>query len=104
MAIQSRTVGQEPQCKKRSEFKNVTDLPTDRPTNTARCRVACPRLKTAAGSQSILSTVCRMLRPERLEMPHFKSRDACEDHLSHSLEFLNLIGFGGVIEHEHLNE
>ncbi|MEE3021465.1 MAG: hypothetical protein VX367_02380 [SAR324 cluster bacterium] len=32
------------------EFKNVTDgrtdRPTYRPTDTARCRVACPRLKT----------------------------------------------------------
>ena len=48
--IQSRTVGQEQQCENRPEFKNVTDGPTDRhtnlPTNTARCRVACPQLKT----------------------------------------------------------
>ena len=48
-AIQSRTVGQEQQCENRSEFKNVTDrrtdLPTNLPTDTARCRVACPPLK-----------------------------------------------------------
>ena len=28
-------------------FRNVTDGRTDRPTDTARCRVACPRLKIA---------------------------------------------------------
>ena len=44
-AIQSRTVGQEQWCENRSQFKNVTDGQTDRPTDTARCRVACPRLK-----------------------------------------------------------
>ena len=32
-AIQSRTVGQEQYRKNRSEFRNVTDRPTDGPTN-----------------------------------------------------------------------
>ena len=45
-AIQSKMVGQEQYRKNRSEFRNVTDGPTDRqtdgPTDTARCRVACP--------------------------------------------------------------
>ena len=41
-AIQSRTVGQEQHCENRLEFRNVTDGRTD----TVRCRVACPRLKT----------------------------------------------------------
>ena len=27
-------------------FARLTDLPTDLPTDTARCRVVCPRLKT----------------------------------------------------------
>ena len=31
-AIQSRTVWQERQCENRSQFKNVTDVPTYRPT------------------------------------------------------------------------
>ena len=43
-AIQSRTVGQEQQCKKLLGIQKC-DGPTDRPTDTARCRVACPRLK-----------------------------------------------------------
>ena len=41
-AIQSRIVGQEQYCENRSEFRNVTDGPTD----TVRCRVAWPRLTT----------------------------------------------------------
>ena len=41
-AVQSRTVEQEQYRKIHSEFRNVTDGPTD----MARCRVACPRLKT----------------------------------------------------------
>ena len=49
MAILSQTVGQEQYCKNRLEFKNVTNGPTDQqtdgPTDTARCRVACPQLK-----------------------------------------------------------
>ena len=45
-AGQSRTVGQEQQCRNRSQFRNVTGGPTDRLTDTARCRLACPRLKT----------------------------------------------------------
>ena len=32
-AIQSRTVGQEQQCKNHSEFRNVTDRQTDGPTD-----------------------------------------------------------------------
>ena len=39
-ARQSRMVGQEPLAIQK------TLLPTYRPTDTARCRVACPRLKT----------------------------------------------------------
>ena len=46
-AIQSWKVWQG-RCENRSELKNVTDLPiyrpTDLPTDTGRCRVACPRL------------------------------------------------------------
>ena len=38
-AIQSRTVGQEQCCENRSEFKNVTEGPTYRPTDMARCSV-----------------------------------------------------------------
>ena len=53
-AIQSRTVGQEQLCENRSEFKNVTDGPTYRPTDTARCRVACPRLKIIGSLKSVL--------------------------------------------------
>ena len=40
-AIQSRTVGQEQHCEKSSEFRNLTDGPTD----TVRSRVAYPPLK-----------------------------------------------------------
>ena len=45
-AIQSQTVWQEQWGEKGLEFRNVTDGRTDGPTDTARCRVACPRLKT----------------------------------------------------------
>ena len=45
-AIQSRTVGQGWLFKNRPKFQNVTDGRTDQPTDTARCRVAYPRLKT----------------------------------------------------------
>ena len=38
---QSRTVGQGLWCKNRSKFRNICYVPTDTP----RCRVACPRLK-----------------------------------------------------------
>ena len=50
-AIQSRTVGQEQQCKNRLELKKC-DGPTDLPTITASCRVACPQLKTNADRQT----------------------------------------------------
>ena len=45
-AIQSRTVGQEQRCENRSQFRNVTVGRTDGRTDKARCRVACPRLRT----------------------------------------------------------
>ena len=32
-------------AKNRSEFKDVTDRSPDLPTDTARCRIPCPRLK-----------------------------------------------------------
>ena len=51
-AIQSRTVGQEPLCENRLQLKNVTDGPTDGPTDTARCKVACPRLENEIGKQT----------------------------------------------------
>ena len=49
MAIHLRTVGQEQWCKNRSQFRNVTNTPTnhrtDGPSDTARRRVTCPQLK-----------------------------------------------------------
>ena len=45
MAGQSWTVGQEQLCKNCQQFKNVTEGQMDGPTDTARCRVARPRLK-----------------------------------------------------------
>ena len=44
-AVQSRMVGQQHLCIY-LQFKNITDRPPDRPTDTVRCWVACPRLKT----------------------------------------------------------
>ena len=37
MAIHLQTVGQEQLCENRSQFKNVTDILTNRRTDTARC-------------------------------------------------------------------
>ena len=52
-AIQSRTVGQEQYCENRSKMWR-TDRHINRPTDTARCRAACPRLKTTASVNNII--------------------------------------------------
>ena len=39
-------------CPKRLQRDGPTDGPTDLPTDTAKCRVACPRLKTIQGVAS----------------------------------------------------
>ena len=63
-------------AKNNSEFKNVTDgrtdRPTYRPTDTARCRVACPRLKTVKSwshSLTYILSSSRQLFPAIRQLP-----------------------------------